>query len=158
NLPPNVTVADFAGCGPLLAGPEQRRDCTQSTELDPAAIDRGQSFTVGPGITSPAGIASNVMIIHLKGARAAGFPQPLLCRAGDPPLRVGPLTLPPLAPNAVPTLGNDGFPAFVPALQAMYDGDGVAIPSTRLGVASGPASPRVVVRASPDVSDVTGFR
>src|SRR3972149_764316 len=90
------------------------------------------------------------MIIHLQGA-------PLICTAATS-LTVGTLTLSPLPSNAVPTLGNDGFQAFPTPLEALYDQNGVAIPAANLAVESGPAFPRVEVRASPDVSDVTGFR
>jgi len=157
NLPDGVTSADFAGCGPFLAGPERRRNCDQSTGLDPA-IDRSQTFTLGPEITSPGGIDSGVMLIHLEGARALGFPEPLICRAGDPPVQVGTLVLSPLASNAVPTLGDDSFELFQPPLQSLYDPSGNPIVAASLTVETGPALPRVELRASPDVSDVTGFR
>ncbi len=158
NLPDGVTAADFAGCGPFLAGPERRRNCDQSTELDPNVIDRSQTFTLGPEIASPGGIDSGVMVIHVEGARALGFPEPLICRAGDPPVRIGTLTLSPLASNAVPTLGNDWFGVFQPPLQALFDPNGSPIAASNLVVETGPALPRVELRASPDVSDVTGFR
>jgi hypothetical protein len=158
NLPDGVTATDFAGCGPFLVGPERRRNCTQSTQLDPALIDRSQTFTLGPQIASPGGIGAGVMVIHLEGARALGFPEPLICRAGDPPVRVGTLTLSPLASNAVPTLGDDGFETFQPALQSLYDPNGAPIGASNLVLETGPAVPRVELRASPDVSDVTGFR
>ena len=158
NLPDGVATADFGGCGPFLAGPERRRICTQSTQLDPAVIDRSQTYTLGPEIASPTGIDSGVMILHLEGARAEGFAEPLLCRAGDPAVRIGTLTLSPLPTNAVPTLGNDWFQLFEPPFQALYDQDGAAIPPANLAVETGPALPRVELRASPDVTDVTGFR
>jgi hypothetical protein len=157
SLPDGVTATDFAGCGPFVAGPERRRNCSQSA-LDPAVIDRSQTYTLGPQIASPGGIGSGVMLIHLEGARALGFPEPLLCRAGDPPIQVGTLTLSPLASNALPTLGDDGFERFQPPLQSLYDPNGTSIGASSLVVESGPAVPRVELRASPDVSDVTGFR
>jgi hypothetical protein len=152
-----VTSADFAGCGPLLAGPERRRNCGQSA-LDPAVIDRSQTYTLGPEIASPSGIDSGVMVIHLEGARAVGLAEPVICRAGDPPVPIGTLTLSPLPSNAVPTLGNDWFELFQPPLQSLFDGDGDPIAASQLAVESGPPLPRVELRASPDVSDVTGFR
>jgi hypothetical protein len=158
NLPDGVSAADFAGCGPFIAGPERLRSCALSTELDPAVIDRSQTFTLGPEITSPGGIDSGVMVIHLEGARAEGFPEPLICRAGDPPVQIGTLTLSPLASNAVPTLGEDGFELFQPPFQPLYDPSGNPIGASNLVVETGPAIPRVELRASPDVSDVTGFR
>lgn len=157
SLPDGVTSADFAGCGPFLSGPERRRDCLQSA-LDPALIDRSQTFTLGPQIASPSGFDPAVMLIHLEGARSVGLPEPVICRAGDPPVQIGTLTLSPLASNAVPTLGDEGFELFQPPLVALYDGSGDAIAAANLAVESGPAIPRVEVRASPDVSDVTGFR
>jgi hypothetical protein len=158
NLPDGVTSADFAGCGPFLQGPERRRNCDQSTGLDPNVIDLGQTFTLGPEIASPSGLDSGVMVIHVEGSRALGFPEPLLCRAGDPPVRIGTLTLSPLPSNAVPTLGNDWFGLFQPPLQSLYDPNGNPIAAANLVVETGPAIPRVELRASPDVSDVTGFR
>ncbi|MCI0635388.1 MAG: hypothetical protein L0206_15955, partial [Actinobacteria bacterium] len=127
-------------------------------QLDPALIDRSQTFTLGPAIASPAGIDPGVMVLHLEGARNLGFAQPLLCRAGDPPVSVGTLTLSPLPSNALPTLGNESFALFQPPLQVLYDQNGSPIPASNLVVESGPALPRVEVRASPDVTDVTGFR
>jgi hypothetical protein len=157
NLPDGVTAADFAGCGPLLAGPERRRNCNLSA-LDPAVIDLSQTYTLGPEIASPAGIDSGVMVIHLEGARAVGLAEPVICRAGDPPVPIGTLTLSPLASNAVPTLGNDWFELFAPPLQSLFDGNGNPIAASQLVVETGPPLARVELRASPDVSDVTGFR
>ena len=158
NLPDGVTTADFAGCGPFLTGPERRRNCGQSTELDPAVIDKSQTFTLGPEIASPTGIDSGVMILHLEGARSIGTPEPVICRAGEPAVRLGTLTLSSLPSNAVPTLGNDWFQLFQPPLQALFDPNGRPIAPANLAVETGPTLPRVEVRASPDVSDVTGFR
>jgi hypothetical protein len=87
-----------------------------------------------------------------------GLPQPVICRAGEPAVPIGTLVLSPLASNAVPTLGNDGFELFSPPLVALVDGSGNAIASSSLVVESGPTLPRVELRASPDVSDVAGFR
>jgi hypothetical protein len=161
NLSVNLSVTDatFAGCGPFVAGdPERRRSCAQSTGLDPALIDRSQSYTLGPQIQSPAGVGSDVMVIHLQGARNLGFARPLICRAGDPPVRIGTLAIPQLPTNSVPTLGNEGFERFAPPLQALFDQNGSPIPASNLAVESGPEVPSVELRASPDVSDVTGFR
>ena len=158
NLPDGVTTADFAGCNPFVTGPERRRNCASSTELDPAVIDRSQTFTLGPNIASPTGLDSGVMILHLEGARSIGTAQPVICRAGEAAVRLGTLTLSPLPSNAVPTLGNDWFNAFSPPLQPLFDSAGNPIPPANLATESGPALPRVEVRASPDTSDVTGFR
>jgi hypothetical protein len=91
------------------------------------------------------------------GARNLGFARPLLCQAGGS-LRIGTLTLSPLPSNALPTLGNESFERFQPALQSLFDQNRAAIPTENLVVESGPQIPRVEVRASPDVTDVTGFR
>ena len=152
SLPAGVTNTAFGGCATAFVPGDatRRRSCAGSTSL-PAAIDKNATYLLGPGITSPAGIDPNVMIIHLQGA-------PLICTAGQTLRPVGTLTLSPLPTNAVPTLGNNGFEAFPTPLQALYDQSGAPIPASNLAVESGPAQPRVEVRASPDVSDVTGFR
>ena len=157
-LPDGVTTADFAGCNPFLTGPERRRNCLLSTELDPAVVDRSQTFTLGPDITSPTGLDSRVMILHIEGARNIGTAQPVLCRSGEPSVRLGTLNLSPLPANAVPTLGNDGFGLFQPPLPALFDSSGNPIAATNLATETGPTLPRVEVRASPDTTDVTGFR
>jgi hypothetical protein len=151
SLPAGVTTAVFAGCDPFVQGdPERIRSCANSPVTFPSSISKSGTFTLGPGIASPTGIDPNVMIIHLQGA-------PLICTAGGS-LTVGTLTLSPVPTNAVPTLGDYGFDAFPTPLQALYDASGAAIPASNLAVESGPADPSVEVRASPDVSDVTGFR
>src|SRR5262249_2422379 len=130
----------------------------QWTERARTVTDKSQTFTLGPGITSPAGLDSGVMILHIEGARSIGTTEPVICRAGDPPVRIGTLTLSPLPANAVPTLGNDGFALFQPPLNALFDSSGNPIPTSNLATENGPSLPRVGGRASPDTSDVTGFR
>ncbi len=156
NLPASVFVAEFAGCAEPAGPPEQqRRNCLVS-QLDPMLIDRSQTYTLGPEITSPGEIDPTVMVLHVVGARNEGFPRPVICRAGQVIQGIGTLVLEPIATNEVPTLGNDGLTEL--SLQSLIDERGNAIPVSNLVVETGPEVPRVEIRASPDVSDVTGFR
>lgn len=164
-----ATAAQYADCttaDPDPGADPTRRLCNGSAELGSGTgaptVDPNTSFSLGIGIADPDtsdafDVPADLFLASVHGNIVdSGFIAPLLCRANDPPVALGTLSLTDLPVDATISIVTDGFAAFSPPLEQLVDGNNTSL--VDVDTATGPANPLLVLEVKPALDDVSGFR